>query len=355
MGQRGRIAAALLAVLCATSACANTPASQSAEPSAPTKAPTQLQYSSTPLPVGNNIDNYELARWSSPAPRASGVKETLLVLHNADLHFARNIGFHVTGLTASAYPKTDDQPLMLDDPTSFYIAAHQGQVVVSGEELSALLNEYTFNFKGAPLRQIRIDTRGGKLHFAGQYYRDGWVDFSMAGEISLENDHVLKFVADEVQVAGRPAAELLEAAHVKLGDILSISANGVVLSGNTIRLKVLEMFPPPELRLSVQKASITDRGVVLEVDDGVEAPKIKSIIDSDSYIVIKGGDVKIMRTVVRGANLELHSQPPGEIVDLSLYRYREQVVAGAFRLLLEPEEIFVARVPSLDAASGAPQ
>lgn len=143
---------------------------------------------------------------------------------------------------------------MLDDPTAFHIAAHQGTVVISGAELSALLNEYTFDFDGAPLRRIHIDTRDGKLHFAGQYYRDGWVDFTMAGQISLENDHVLKFVADEGTVGGHPATELLAAALVKLDDIPDISTNGVVLSGNTIRLKVLDMFPPPELRLSLEAA-----------------------------------------------------------------------------------------------------
>lgn len=88
------------------------------------------------------------------------------------------------------------------------------------------------------------------------------------------------------------------------------------------------------------------------MDDGVTAPMFDAALSDDSYIVIKGGDVKIMRTVVRDANLELHSQPPGKIVDLSLYDYRRQIVAGTFRLLLKPEEVFVARVPSLQATTG---
>lgn len=349
-----RTAAVLLIALAGTTACAANLNEDVSRPSPGSQQVAAANQNSNEVPVDNIVHGYDLATWPSTVtpPRATGIRETLLILHNADLHFARNVGFHVIDLTASAFPRTPGQPLRLDDPTSFYIVAHQGKVLVSETALSALLNEYTFNFEGAPLRNISIEMADGTLQFSGQYDRNGWVDFSMSGDVTRVNDHVLKLVADTVSVEGRPAGELLAAAHVELDDLLDISANGVVLKGNTIWLDALKLFPPPELRLSIEAARITDRGLVLKVDDGVTVPDIDPVVQSDSYILIKGGDVKIMNTIVRGANLELHSKPPGETVGLVLYHYRKQLVHGFFKLLLEPQELFIARVPALEAATG---
>lgn len=348
--KRSRMMAALLIVLCATTACANAPASTSAQTTEKSGPVPDSEQRAAAAPVDNTIQGYELATWSSAPLRASGIKETLLILHNADLHFDRGIGFHVIDLTASAYPKDQGQPLLFDDPTAFYIIAHQGQVVVSGDELGALMNEYTFNFDGATLRHIRITTRPGVLHFAGQFYRDGWVDFAMSGGLVLKNDHIIELQADTISVEGMPAADLLKAAHVQLTDLLDINANGVTLTGNTIRLDVLQLFPPPELRLSIRQADVTADGIVLTIDDGIHIPVIEPLVPRDSYILVKGGDVKVMRTVVRASNLQLASMRPGEIIDLSLYNYRKQILAGTFNLILEPQIGFVGRLPSIAAA-----
>lgn len=360
MERRSRITAALLIVLCATTACANAPVDKS-QAAAANQPATGVQYQQAAAgPVDNNINGYELAMWASAPPRASGIKESLLVLHNADMHFDEGIGFHVINLTASAYPKQQGMPLFFDDPTAFYIVAHQGKVLVRGDELAALLNNYTFNFPGATLRNISISTSPGALHFAGQFHRRGdWVNFSMTGSLILVNDHVIKLKAQKMSVEGMAgAAKLLRAANVKLTDLLSVSANGVQLVGTSIKLNILKLFPPPELRLSVVDAKVTANGILLTVDDGVHIPPIDPIVPSDSYILVKGGDLKITRLVVRNANIQLVSENPNKIVDLSLYNYRTQIKAGKFELLLAPPHDeppvrvkgILAKVPAIEVA-----
>ncbi|MBO9470029.1 hypothetical protein J7355_07950 [Endozoicomonas sp. G2_2] len=351
---RQGLCGAFALVLCAAVACANTVPPKASNASAPATADSGALVSEGTLPTGRQIGDYALATSGAGSSRASGIDETLLFARNAGLHFDVGIGFTLESLTASAYPSDPAEPLRLGDPTAFRIVVHSGRVIMSADELAALLNRYSFAFEGAPLRRIRITTRDGQLGFAGQYYRDGWVDFTMHGALEVENPQTLKFVADEITVAGHPAAELLAAAHVELDDILDVSANGVVLSGNTIRLHVLDMFPPPAMQLSVRAAQVRDDGVVLDVDDGVDVPALEPTSDADSYVLVQGGDVKIMRTVVRGANLELLPIDAGMRLNLSLYQYRRQVVAGYFNFERSPREVFIARIPNLDTLGSTP-
>lgn len=278
-------------------------------------------------------DHSVYGAYKSPAVRKPGLRdaghnESLMFVENTNFRFVGDIGFYVPRLTLSLRPNDPAAPVVFDDPMSFYLKPHKGEVVLPGRALDALFNEHVFNFEGAPLKELKLATAPGVLTLAGQLYRGKWIPFVMKGPLMLEQGHMLLFTPNYVVVDGVEATKVLPAANVKLDELLKVEAVGTKLVGNTIRLDTRLLFPPPRLDLNIKTARLEERGLVLSFDDGLkaDAPEVRQ--NAKSYMIVKGGDVKFMRTMPVNVLLQITSNEPGKELDFCLYRYREQVAGG---------------------------
>jgi hypothetical protein len=261
--------------------------------------------------------------------RDSGRTETLMFLHNTNFRFVGNIGFMTERAIVRARPKDPSQPVIMDDPQSFSLAVLTGRVIVSPETLTELINDHVFNFEGSPLRNVVVQTKPDLLVMSGQMNRRGrWVPFTMEGPLTISGDATLAFKPERTLIEGHSANALLEAANVDLDELITLKAPGVVLTKSTVYLEAGRMFPPPELTLKLKSVRIEPRGLVLDIDSPNLPRFAEPLVQSDSYIIIRGGDVKFLTVMPVNILMQIETTERGAPLDFSLYDYRAQLAAG---------------------------
>jgi hypothetical protein len=261
--------------------------------------------------------------------RDSGHTETLMFLNNVYLRITGEIGFFAERAVAAARPLDAAQPVLIDDPQSFELVVLGGRVIVPPEALSALAATHVFNFEGSPLRQLRLETRPGVLVMSGQMNRRGkWVLFLMEGPVAISDSETLAFTPLKIEIDGKSANALLEAANVDLDELITLKAPGVTLNKSTVYLKPGPMFPPPALTMKLKSAKVEERGLVLEAASAVQPAFPEPLVPSGSYIVMRGGDVKFLNMMPVNILMQIMATEPAARLDFSLYDYRTQLAAG---------------------------
>lgn len=273
---------------------------------------------------------YKSKQIRKPTKRDSGLKEAMLFLHNANFRFLGDIGFYAPKLIVSAQPLSPTQPVVFDDPASFELTMLKGDVIFSAHALAALLNDFSFQSPDAPFRNISARTSEGLLTLKGELNRKGkWVSFLMQGPVTLKQQQRLMFKPNRIDIDGKSADALLKAANINLDEILTIKAQGLFLEKNTIHINPMEIFPPPGLNLQISAVQVTEKGLELTI----KSPKAPDFVEppekQDSYIFIRGGDVKFLNVMAVSSQILVQSDNKTPI-DFSLYKYRKQLAAGSF-------------------------
>jgi hypothetical protein len=272
-----------------------------------------------------------LREWRTPP--AHGQPVPVLYGRNARFTFFGDIALSVEDAVSLLKPNEAGQPVVLDDPASFSIEVLQGRITLPATALDALMNEHTLNFAGAPVRKVRIATTPGTLSLAGEMDRKGkWVPFTLAGPVSLEDGRYVLLEAKEIMVAGLPATALLGASNIQLDELLKLKTDGIELKGSTIRLDSLNLFPPPKLTFTIASVAVEEKGLVLDFRTGKPLTLPSAIAPAESFFLISGGRLKMMRTLLENATVQAVANTTGEALDFSLYDYREQLAAGRLEM-----------------------
>ena len=279
----------------------------------------------------------------NPTERDSGHDEALLFMNNVNFRLFGSIGFLAEKLVVAARANDPRQPIVIDDPKSFGLTVLNGRLLVSTTSLTELLNTHVFNFEGAPLRGIKVSATPGRLIIAGEVNRRGkWINLTMEGTIALANSTTLAFNPVEISIEGKSIAELLTIANVDLDELLTLKATGVELVKSTLYLRPDLLFPPPALAIALKAVSVDERGLFLEAASA-HNPSFPGLIEQrESYILIKGGDVKFFNVMPTNILMEIVSLKSASRLDFSLYDYRSQI-AGGF-LKFRPNGAIVAHL-----------
>jgi len=259
--------------------------------------------------------------------------DPLLSINKTNFRFFDDIGFYVPKLVVKLIPNDQTKPVVFDEPTSFSITPLQGEVVLSGAALEALLNKHVFSFKGAPLRGLTAKTLDKVFVLGGQMDRNGkWVPFQMKGNLTLSEGHILKYVPWAVSVDGEDAVAVLKAANVSLDELLTVHAKGADLIGSTIVLNTRLLFPPPKLNLNIATANLEERGLVLTFNQAINSKVPTSMTNADSSMIVTGGKVKFLQTMAENTTAEFQSLTEGKEFDFNLYNYVDQLVPGYIKM-----------------------
>ena len=156
-----------------------------------------------------------------------------------------------------------------------------------------------------------------------------WLPFHMEGSVRVEQGHLFVYEPSKIEVAKIEAKGLLESIRLQLSSLLDIETQGAEFSGNNVVLDLNHSLPPPAQDVNVANMSIDEAGVHLTFSSDFNPEFPPTIVDSDSYVMIQGGDIKTFRAVITEARLQMVAQDGGKL-DASLYSYREQILAGLF-------------------------
>lgn len=270
-------------------------------------------------------------REREPTLRDSGRAAVGLFIHNTYFRIAGDIAFDTEHLSALLVPKDASQPVILDDPGSFVFHPLNGSVTMPPKALAALFNQYLTDYSGTQLRNTRVKTVPGKLIVEGETAKVPglWLPFHMEGSVRVEQGHLFVYEPSKIEVAKIEAKGLLESIRLQLSSLLDIETQGAEFSGNNVVLDLNHSLPPPAQDVNVANLSIDEAGVHLTFSSDFNPEFPPTIVDSDSYVMIQGGDIKTFRAVITDARLQMVAQDGGKL-DASLYSYREQILAGLF-------------------------
>jgi len=266
--------------------------------------------------------------------RDTGHKGVGLFINNAYFRIAGNIAFDVDQLSALLVPKKPDDPVIIDDPSSFVFTPLNGSVVINPEGLTALFNQYLVDYPDTQMRNLSVKTQKGKLIVDGEASKipGTWLPFHMEGPVTLQQGHYFIYNPQKVEIAGIGTKGLLNLVNVQLQDLLQIETEGTELKGkNNVVLDLNYALPPPQQDVQVADMSIDDAGVHLTFTSNFKPTPQEPIVNSDSYVMIQGGEVKTFRSVLTDVRLQMVAKDGGRL-DASLYNYRAQILSGLFTI-----------------------
>ncbi|CAB3692111.1 hypothetical protein LMG22037_03040 [Paraburkholderia phenoliruptrix] len=263
--------------------------------------------------------------------RDSGIDGSLMFARDVDFRVTGDIGFMIHDMAATLVPAHAGEPIVFDDPTSVTIDVHRGEVTLDSAKLTAIFNRYLFQYQGSPLRNMRVVPQdGGSLRITGEMHRGSWVPITLAGSLAMRSADELVFHADHIEVAGVAADRLMEAAHVKMADLLKVDTPIARLDGDDVVMQVAKLTPPPALRMRIATIVTSAAGVRFTLDDGTLQHIDWPATMPARGMLVRGGDVKFMRSMPMNIDMALTPLDASVPFVLDLYHYREQMAAGYF-------------------------
>lgn len=265
-------------------------------------------------------------------PRDSGRRGVGLFIRHTFFRIAGGIGFDTDTLSALLIPTDPPRPVTLDDPTSFVFKPLHGSVVMPPSALTALFNQYLLDYPGAQMRHLSVSTRDdGTLVVDGQTQKVPglWLPFHMAGPVHLVKGHLFVYTPSQIKIAHLEAKGLLKAIRLQLSNFVQIDTEGAQLEGDSVVLDLNHALPPPAQDVHVSSMKIDHQGVHMRFTSAFDPKWPQPIVDTDSYILLDGGDVKTFRSLITNVRLQMVAGDGGRL-DTSLYAYRQQIVHGHF-------------------------
>ena len=348
--RRATIVVALLASLCAcfrhaarTPAPADSvgsgsppPAAASAPPPAPAavaseppaRAP-EPSPAASPGPSAGAGPPTESPR-PSPVPVVSG-GVVRVEMKNVHMHMTDRVVLMIHSLRGALLRTAKSRPPVFDDKESFVIRIDAGEIAMSTASLTALMNDYVFNYRKAPIKELEITTNEkGQLEQEGVLDKAVDVPFKVKAVLMPTPDGRIRVHAKSIKAAGLPVKGLMGLLGIEMDDMVKIQAGrGIAVEDNDFILDPQQMLPPPRIRGNVSSVRI-EGDQVIQVFGAGAAPgrRLCPYASYRNYMYFRGGNLRFGKLTMADADLALIDQDAKDPFDFSLERYNDQLVAG---------------------------
>ena len=179
-------------------------------------------------------------------------------MKNLRLHLDDGIVLNVRGLRGEMVSKTQAPPVF-DDPRSYVLHVFTGDLGMDMTSLANLMNHHVFAYEDAPLKDISVEIRDGKLRQKGKLHKGVWLPFSMKATPAATPDGRLLLHTESVSALGIPTTKLLDLIDVTLSDLMKVDAQrGVEVSEDDVIISPGRVLPPPQMEGHLARAEIAN-------------------------------------------------------------------------------------------------
>lgn len=236
------------------------------------------------------------------------------------------------------------------DKGAFAIGIRHARARLEPAALEALLNGYVFGDKDAPLKDLRVAMKNGRLTLAGKLKKGIWLGFEMEGEVSPTPEGRVRMVPQSIKSMGIRIDDLMKLVGLDLARLLKArQEKGVVIEGNEIVLDPAKMFPPPKLVGPVTAVKVAGGVLDLTFRDGAPRPLPAMPVKAPNWIALWGGSVRVNAVVADDAKVQLVDAHPADPFFYALDFYRESLEGGF--VVAAKEGHMVAYLPDANAWS----
>lgn len=245
-------------------------------------------------------------------------------MRNVVYHFNSAVAVHIVYLQGDLVPTPGSRYPIFDDVNSFYLDVRAGQITVSTAALTDVLNRYAFNSQDAPLKNLRMAVRNGKLEMSG-HLRKANLPFESQGSLSLTPEGKIRVHSENIKAAHLPVKGLMDLLGENISKLIDTQkVRGVSADKDDLILDPAELFPPPHLHGQLSSIAIHGDEVVLKYG-GAFTPAFKL---SGNYMAYRGAQLQFGKLLMSETDLTLIDLNPEDPFDLFFDHYREQMAAG---------------------------
>ena len=250
-------------------------------------------------------------------------------MRNVRLHAAPDVVLDVGRLDGYLVTTRGDLPVF-DDQQSFYVDIDHAEISASAASLTGLVKQ-AFAYEGAPIKNVRVDIRDGKLEQQGKLRAGIAVPFSMKADVA-QRDGRIWVHPEKLHVLGIPAARFMKFIGADLSDLVEVKpGRGVEVRDNDLLLEPSQMLKAPQMRGRVTMARIDGDRLRLVLGDAAPATREATADAPRNFIWFRGGQIRFGRLTMANADLQLIDADPSDPFDFYPEKYRDQLVAGYSR------------------------
>ncbi|MES1245030.1 MAG: hypothetical protein ABUT39_25725 [Acidobacteriota bacterium] len=238
----------------------------------------------------------------------------------------------------------EGEPPFFDDPASFRVRIDQGEIAMTPESLSALLNGYVFNDASAPVKDVKIEIENGHVKQTATLKKKIPVKTTIEGDLSVTPEGDIRLHPTRIKAEGLPVKGLLDLFDVELSEMIkSQESKGVRIVENDFILDPEKLGPSPRMLGRVVAVRL-EKDHLVQIFGGAKATTLKpSFPDAAHYIFFRGGELSFGKLTMHGADLQIIDQDPKDALLMSPNHFDRQLVAGFSRTL--PDKGLATFVP----------
>jgi hypothetical protein len=270
-------------------------------------------------------------------------------MRNVDYHVDQRVVLRIDYLRGSLRP-TSDAPPWFDDPKSFTISIDTGRVDISPASLTALLNDYVFNYRGSPLKRLEVTIEKGQLKQKGLLRKGLDLPFTILADLSVTGDGRLRLHPTSVKVLGISVKGLMQRFGIELDNLVKVRpGRGVEIAGDDFLLAPAGLLPPPRIdgRLTTVSVGTNEIRQVFG-PSGKEKPRQLHPNNpaARNYMYYRGSILRFGKLTMADADLQIVDADPKDPFDFSLAHLNQQLVAGESHN--QPDFGLITRMPDYD-------
>jgi len=263
---------------------------------------------------------------------------TWIEMRNVNLRINDRGVLHVRRLRGEVILRTPGTPAVLDDPASFSIRLTSASVALTGPDLSTLLNDVVFAYRGAPLKNLRVRTEGTQIVQTGVMHKGVDIPFTIKASLSLAPDGRIRMHPTSMRILGINGEKLLHALGLHLNRMLDLrGSRGASVEGDDIYLDPEKAIPPPMVRGRLASIRVVGDEVVQDfvrtADDTVFGRFVRPDTTFGNFVYFRGGQLRFGKLLMTDTDLQIVDGNVRDPFDLYLSKYTVQLVAGTSRTL----------------------
>jgi hypothetical protein len=247
-------------------------------------------------------------------------------------HVGDRVVLQIEYLRGALLP-TGDGPPWFEDPGSFSIAIDTAVVTISTASLSALLNDYVFNYDGTPLENLTVTVDKGQLKQTGTLHKGIDLPFTIRSTLSTTPDGRLRLHPTSVKVSGIGVKGLMKTFGIELENLVKVErGRGVEIADNDFLLAPAGLLPPPRIQGRVTAVKVGRQSIEQTFGGSTRAGRSQPLRPSDpsarNYMFYRGKVLRFGKLTMMDADLQIVDGDPDDPFDFDLAHLNEQLVAG---------------------------
>jgi hypothetical protein len=192
--------------------------------------------------------------------------------------------------------------------------------------MAHMMNAYVFGEPGAPLKDLKLSTKGSQIKQEGIIKKGIGIPFEVVGDLSPTPDGKVRIHPKEMKAAHVPIKGLMKMFGLDMANVINTKhARGMQIDDNDIILDAPEVLPPPKMRGKVTAVWIEGDEIVQLFGSARREPARKT---ASNFMAYRGGVLRFGKLTMTDTDLQLVDANPADPFDFSPEHYKDHLVAG---------------------------